>query len=172
MVLVCILVLPLLGAGVIAAGGGRPSFGWAGVGANGAALSLGVWTAVRVVRTGALTGAQGVLRADALSAFMVVVIGVIALLASWIGIRTGAAGNGSIAWGVGRLRVLPSDAAGPLVLRPCHAREGEGHRSHDRCNPHAAEVRHCCRSPRTGNPPPRLDYKEPEGRAKPARKAS
>ena len=80
MVLVCILALPLLGGGVIAAGGGRPILAWAGVGANGAALGLGIWTAVRVVRNGPLTGAQGVLRADALSAFMVVVIGVIALL--------------------------------------------------------------------------------------------
>ncbi len=58
------------------------------VGTNGAALGLGIWAAVRVVRTGPLTGAGGVLRADALSAFMVVVIGAIALLASWIGIRT------------------------------------------------------------------------------------
>jgi hydrogenase-4 component F len=88
MVLVLILFLPVLGGAVIAAGHRKPMFGWAGVGANGAALGLGIWTAVRVVRTGPLTGAGGVLRADALSAFMVVVIGGISLLASWMGIRT------------------------------------------------------------------------------------
>jgi hydrogenase-4 component F len=88
MILVLILVLPLLGGVTIAAGRGRPSFGWVGVAANGATLALGVWTAVRVVRTGPLTGAGVVLRADALSAFMVVVIGTIALLASWLGVRT------------------------------------------------------------------------------------
>jgi hydrogenase-4 component F len=88
MVLVFILVLPLLGGATIAVGRGRPTFGWVGVATNGAALALGVWTAVRVVRTGPLTGAGGVLRADALSAFMVVVIGTIALLASWLGVRT------------------------------------------------------------------------------------
>ena len=91
MVLVLILVLPLLGGAAIAAGRGRPSaawVGWVGVGANGAGLALGIWSAVRVVRAGPLTGVGGLLRADALSAFMVVVIGTIALLASWLGIRT------------------------------------------------------------------------------------
>ncbi len=88
MVLFLVLILPLLGAAAIAAAPRRPSIAWAGVAANGATLSLGVWLAVRVVRTGPLTGAWGILRADALSAFMVVVIGAIALLASWLGVRT------------------------------------------------------------------------------------
>jgi len=62
MVLVLMLVLPLLGGAAIAAGGGRPSPGWArwtGVAANGAVLVLGVGTAVRVVHTGPLTSAGG-----------------------------------------------------------------------------------------------------------------
>jgi len=86
--LILILVLPLLGGAVIAVGHRHHSIGWVGVASNAGALALGIWVAVRVVRTGALTGAGGALRADALSAFMVVVIGAIALLASWLGIRT------------------------------------------------------------------------------------
>ena len=88
MLLVLVLVLPLLGAAAIAVGRGRPSVAWAGVAANGATLALGVAAAVRVVRASPLVGASGMLRADALSAFMVVVIGAIALLASWLGIRS------------------------------------------------------------------------------------
>jgi len=87
MILVLILALPLLGGGVAAAWRHHWA-GWVAVASNGAALALGIWTAVRVVRSGPLSGAAGVLRADALSAFMVVVIGTIALLASWLGIRT------------------------------------------------------------------------------------
>ncbi|HVB94859.1 MAG TPA: hypothetical protein VND67_11080, partial [Acidimicrobiales bacterium] len=91
MVLLLILILPLAGGAAIAAGRGRPSagwLGWLGVAANGAGLALGIWVAIRVVRAGPLIGAGGLLRADALSAFMVVVIGTVALLASWLGIRT------------------------------------------------------------------------------------
>ena len=55
---------------------------------NGAVLALGILAAVRVLRDGPLSGAWGALRADALSVFMVIVIGAIALLSSWIGIRT------------------------------------------------------------------------------------
>jgi hydrogenase-4 component F len=87
MVLVLILTLPLLGGGVVA-GWRHPSAPWAAVATNGAALALGIWTAVNIVGSGPLSGAAGVLRADALSAFMVVVIGAIALLASWLGVRT------------------------------------------------------------------------------------
>ncbi len=88
MVLVLILVLPLLGAAATAAAWGRPTAGWAGVASNGAVLVVGVLAAARVVRTGPLTGAGGLMRADALSAFMVVVIGAVALLASWLGVRS------------------------------------------------------------------------------------
>ena len=89
MVLVLIIVLPLLGGGRRRRLASTPSAAWAAVATNGAALALGMWTAVRVVRIrSARTGLPGVLRADALSAFMVIVIGAIALLASWLGIRT------------------------------------------------------------------------------------
>ena len=87
MVLVLTITLPLLGGGVVA-GWRHPLAPWAAVAINGAALALGIWTAVHVVASGPLNGAAGVLRADALSTFMVIVIGAIALLASWLGIRT------------------------------------------------------------------------------------
>ena len=66
----------------------RPWAAWAAVGTNAAMLALGIALSVQVVRHGALGGLFGVLRADALSAFMVVVIGAIAVLASWLGVRT------------------------------------------------------------------------------------
>jgi hydrogenase-4 component F len=87
MILVLILVLPLLG-GAVVAGWRHRSAAWVAVASNGTALALGIVTAVRVVDSGPLSGAAGVLRADALSAFMVIVIGAIAVLASWLGIRT------------------------------------------------------------------------------------
>ena len=88
MMLISILLLPLLGGTAIAAGGGRRWTTRAAVATNGAVLVLGILTAVRVVRDGPLSGAWGALRADALSVFMVIVIGAIALLSSWMGIRT------------------------------------------------------------------------------------
>ncbi|MGO9027924.1 MAG: proton-conducting transporter membrane subunit [Acidimicrobiales bacterium] len=88
MILLLLLVLPLLGGAAMAAAPRHPRVGWAGVATNGATLVLGVVLAVRVVRTAPLTGVWGILRADALSAFMVVVIGAVALLASWLGIHT------------------------------------------------------------------------------------
>ncbi|MDA8359658.1 MAG: proton-conducting transporter membrane subunit [Actinomycetota bacterium] len=87
MLLVLIVFLPLIG-GAIVAGWRHASAGWVAVASNAAVLGLGVWTSVRVVSDGPLSGAAGVLRADALSGFMVIVIGTIAVLASWVGIRT------------------------------------------------------------------------------------
>ena len=54
------------------------------------ALALGIIAAIRVLREGPLSGARGMLRADVLSVFMVIVIGAISLLASWLGVRTPA----------------------------------------------------------------------------------
>ncbi len=88
MLLLLILSLPLVGALAVALGRGRAEAAWVAVATNAAALGCGVFAAAVVVRSGPITGAFGVLRADALSAFMVVVIGAIALLASWLGIRT------------------------------------------------------------------------------------
>ena len=88
MLLVTILILPFLGGAAVAFGRGRPWSAWVAVASNGAVLVLGIVAAVRVLRGGPLTGAWGTLHADALSVFMVIVIGAISLLASWLGIRT------------------------------------------------------------------------------------
>ncbi|HVA09289.1 MAG TPA: proton-conducting transporter membrane subunit [Acidimicrobiales bacterium] len=87
MVLVLILLLPLIGGGAVALKGWTGSVPWLAVASNGGALALGIWTAIRVVNRGTVAGPGGFLRADALSAFMVVVIGLVAVLASWLGIR-------------------------------------------------------------------------------------
>ncbi len=88
MMLELILALPALGALVCGAARWRPWAAWTAVGTNAAILALGIALSVQVVRHGPLGGLFGVLRADALSAFMVVVIGAIAVLASWLGVRT------------------------------------------------------------------------------------
>ncbi len=61
----------------------RQAVSWAAAAANGAVLLLGIALATAATRRHLPVVAGGVLRADALSAFMVVVIGAIALLASW-----------------------------------------------------------------------------------------
>ncbi len=88
MLLVLILMVPILGALVLGAAGWRSWAARVAVGANAVVLALGIALSIGVVRHGAATSGWGVLRADALSAFMVVVIGAIALLASWFGVRT------------------------------------------------------------------------------------
>jgi hydrogenase-4 component F len=88
MALVVLLALPALGALVLAIAGWRPWAAWSAVATNGGVLVAAITLSVRIVRHGAVTGAWGVLRADALSAFMALVIGAIALLASWLGVRT------------------------------------------------------------------------------------
>jgi hydrogenase-4 component F len=88
MELALIVVIPLMGATVLAIARWRPWAAWLAVGSNAAALGIGVTLSVQVVRHGPIDGLWAVLRADALSAFMAVVIGAIAVLASWLGVRT------------------------------------------------------------------------------------
>lgn len=88
MALVLLLLLPVVAAALVAVARWRASVAWVCVAADGAILALGVALSVRVVRGGAVVGLGGILRADALSAFMVVVIGCITVLASWLGVRT------------------------------------------------------------------------------------
>ena len=88
MLLITILALPLLGGAAVALGRGRPWSAGVAVASNGGALVLGIIAAVLVLREGPLSGAWGMLRADALSVFMVIVIGAISFLASWLGLRT------------------------------------------------------------------------------------
>ena len=58
MVLLLILVLPLVGGWVIAARHRAADIGWVGVAPTGGARA-GIWTAVRVLGPGPLTGAAG-----------------------------------------------------------------------------------------------------------------
>jgi len=60
---------------------------WLAVGANAAALGLGIALAVQTDQHRTVHALDGAIRADALSAFMVVVIGVISLLASVQAVR-------------------------------------------------------------------------------------
>lgn len=87
MLLYLTLLVPL-GAGAIAAClPWRPLVGWITTSANGAVLVLGILCATTTLHRPALRALNGFLRADSLSSFMVVVIGTIALLAAWQGIR-------------------------------------------------------------------------------------
>ncbi|MHB8439009.1 MAG: proton-conducting transporter transmembrane domain-containing protein [Acidimicrobiales bacterium] len=65
----------------------RRGVGWLGTAAAAAELVTGIGVAMRVVHGQPVTGVGGILRADALSAFMVIVVGVIAVLATWQSVR-------------------------------------------------------------------------------------
>ena len=80
LVLVLIPVLPALAAAVF---GWRPSVAWFAVADAACLLAGGIWLAVDVVDGGTAYFGGRALRADALSAFMVLVISIVALLASW-----------------------------------------------------------------------------------------
>ena len=86
MLIYAILAVPLA-AGAAAAVPWRRWIGWVTAAANGAVLVLGVILATGVTRGHSQAAAGGILRADALSAFMVVVIGAIAVLASCQSVR-------------------------------------------------------------------------------------
>jgi hydrogenase-4 component F len=85
--IVAILALPLAAALVAALAKGRAAATRLGPVALGGVLALGVALAARVVRHGPETALGGLVRADALSAFMVIVIGVVGLMATLPGAR-------------------------------------------------------------------------------------
>jgi hydrogenase-4 component F len=87
MLVIIVLAIPLAGGVLAGALPWRRAIGWAMVAANAAVLGLGVTLAALADHHHVTTGLDGALRADALSAFMVVVIGVISLLASIQSIR-------------------------------------------------------------------------------------
>ena len=74
-------------AGLGSAAPWRRGIGWLCTVAVGIVFACGVGLAVRVVHGPAVTAFGGLLRVDALSAFMVIVIGVIGLLATWQSVR-------------------------------------------------------------------------------------
>ena len=79
-------LFPLLAAGVVGLAGWRPSTAWAGVAAAGATIGAGIALAAEVIDHGAVDALGGLVRVDALSAFMAIVIGVIALIATTYGV--------------------------------------------------------------------------------------
>jgi hydrogenase-4 component F len=85
--LIALLATPFAFAILSAVVPWRMWIGWAGTASTAAVASLGVALAIGVVHSGPVNGLDGVLRADALSAFMVLVIGVIATLAACQGVR-------------------------------------------------------------------------------------
>jgi len=85
--LVVVLVLPLACGLVCGVAPWRRGLGWFGTATASGVLVAGVVLAVDVVHGRPVTALGGVLRVDALSAFMVIVIGVIAVLATWQGVR-------------------------------------------------------------------------------------
>ncbi len=87
MLLLTVLAVPLAAGALAGALPWRRAIGWAMVLANAAVLALGIALAVQADRRQVATGLDGALRADALSAFMVVVIGAISLLASIQSVR-------------------------------------------------------------------------------------
>jgi len=87
MLIYAVLAAPLAAGAAAAALPWRRQVGWAAAAANGAVLILGIMLAVQATHRRLPTVAGGVLRADALSAFMVVVIGAIAVLASGQSVR-------------------------------------------------------------------------------------
>ncbi|HVA10164.1 MAG TPA: proton-conducting transporter membrane subunit [Acidimicrobiales bacterium] len=83
MLALAVLAIPVLVAAVSGVIPWRHWIGWLGLAAIAAVLGCGVALAVRVVHGPPITVFGGVLRVDALSAFMVLVIGVIGVLATW-----------------------------------------------------------------------------------------
>jgi len=79
------LVAPGVAAVLAALAGWRRTVAWSCVVASGMILTAGVLAAVRTVDGSALTAA-GFLRADALSSFMLLVIGGVGLIATWAGV--------------------------------------------------------------------------------------
>jgi len=85
--MIALLLLPLAGGLVSGVVPWRRGIGWLGTAIASGVLVTGVVLAVDIVHGKPMSALGGVLRADALSAFMVIVIGVIATLSTWQGVR-------------------------------------------------------------------------------------
>ena len=82
-----IIALPVAAVLTILVVGWRPLTSWIGVVADALVLCVGFFAALHDIRHVALSTAGGNLRIDSLSAFMVIVIGIVSLLASWGSVR-------------------------------------------------------------------------------------
>jgi hydrogenase-4 component F len=87
MIILLILAMPLLAALAAPAIGWRGRMPWVGVVADAAVLVVGFVVALRDVHHAAPVAWQGNLRVDSLSAFMIIVIGAVSLLAAWGSVR-------------------------------------------------------------------------------------
>ncbi len=76
------MAIPLAAAGLYAATGWGPATRWVSAGSAAAMLATAVLTCIGVVRSGPRSTFGGVFRVDALSAFMLVVIALVALIAT------------------------------------------------------------------------------------------
>src|SRR5699024_66917 len=74
------LAVPVLAAAVYLLAGWRSPTVWVGVGSNGVVLAAVVGLAVSVLENGPFTAMAGFVRADGLSAFMLLVIGAVSVL--------------------------------------------------------------------------------------------
>ena len=79
------VLVPALAALAAAVLGWRRWVAWAGVAASGVVLAMGVAAAVATV-DGSVLELAGILRADALTAVMLLVIGAVSLIATWVGV--------------------------------------------------------------------------------------
>ena len=87
MLAILILALPVAAVFVTIFMGWRQSTPWVGFAADTTILFLGFASALHDVNHRALSTAAGMLRVDSISAFMVIVIGIVSLLASWGSVR-------------------------------------------------------------------------------------
>jgi hydrogenase-4 component F len=76
------VTIPLLGAFLYLAVGWRPATAWVSATSAGLVLAAAITLAVTVARHGPRTGPAGLVRVDALAAFMLIVIGAVGLLAT------------------------------------------------------------------------------------------
>ena len=84
---VMVLAVPAAAGGVAATVAWKRWVGWLCTGAVGVVLVCGVVLAAQVVNKRPILALGGSLRVDALSAFMVIVIGTVGVLATWQGVR-------------------------------------------------------------------------------------
>jgi hydrogenase-4 component F len=87
MLIVVVLGIPVLAAAISGALPWKRGIGWLGLGAITTVLAVGADLATQVLHGRPATAFGGILRVDALSAFMVIVIGVIGALACWQSVR-------------------------------------------------------------------------------------
>lgn len=83
---VLVPIMSLSAGATVAAFGWRPITAWAGAIASVAITASGIALAVDVIDHGAVGALEGLVRVDALSAFMVIVIGVVATVATVYGV--------------------------------------------------------------------------------------